>query len=101
MIDALLSRSRHVVGSGGPGALWAKTKGTAREVRVCGARMRNRGSRPAWFTRVIASPQRASTMTPEQRMTLAGFMHAVGGIKRAASSGQDLFFPEIDRPPGS
>ncbi|HKW54711.1 MAG TPA: ABC transporter substrate-binding protein [Stellaceae bacterium] len=50
---------------------------------------------------VIAGPQVTWTMTPQQTMTYARFMAAVGSIKTAPKSWQDLFFTEIHELPGS
>jgi NitT/TauT family transport system substrate-binding protein len=55
---------------------------------------------PDLVHKVIAGPQVTWTMTPQQTMTFAGFMHAVGSIKTAPAGWQDLFFPEIHELPG-
>lgn len=51
--------------------------------------------------KVIAGPQVTWTMTPQQTMKFADFMHEVGSIKAAPASWKDLFFPEIHNLPGS
>ena len=52
-------------------------------------------------SKVIAGPQVTWTMTPQQTMKFADFMHDVGSIKAAPASWKDLFFPEIHDLPGS
>jgi ABC-type nitrate/sulfonate/bicarbonate transport system substrate-binding protein len=56
---------------------------------------------PDLVHKVIAGPQVTWTMTPQQTMTFAGFMHNVGSIKTAPAGWTDLFFPEIYDLPGS
>jgi NitT/TauT family transport system substrate-binding protein len=46
-------------------------------------------------TAVISGPQVKWTMTPENTMKFANFMHSVGTLKVAPQSWRDLFFPEI------
>ena len=43
---------------------------------------------------IASAPQVKWTMTPENAMKYAAFMHAVGSIKSMPSSWKDLFFPE-------
>lgn len=50
---------------------------------------------------VLAGPQVRWTLTPENTMKYAEFMHKVGTIKEAPASWKDLFFPEIQGKAGS
>jgi NitT/TauT family transport system substrate-binding protein len=52
-------------------------------------------------TAVISGPQVKWTMTPENTMKFARFMHDVGTLKAAPASWRDLFFPEIHDASGS
>ncbi len=45
--------------------------------------------------RVVAAPQVVWTMTPQNTMRFATFMHSVGTLKQAPASWRDYFFPEI------
>ena len=56
---------------------------------------------PEFVHDVLAGPQVKWTLTPENTMKYAAFMHKVGPIKEAPASWKDLFFPEIDQTPGS
>jgi NitT/TauT family transport system substrate-binding protein len=50
---------------------------------------------------VVSGEQVRWTVTPENAMKFATFMHAMGSIKEAPKSWQDLFFPEIHSEKGS
>jgi NitT/TauT family transport system substrate-binding protein len=50
---------------------------------------------------VVSGEQVRWTVAPENAMKFATFMHAVGSIKEAPKSWQDLFFPEIHGEKGS
>lgn len=50
---------------------------------------------------VLAGPQVHWTLTPQNTMKYAEFMHKVGTIKEAPASWKDLFFPEIQNTKGS
>jgi NitT/TauT family transport system substrate-binding protein len=52
-------------------------------------------------TKVLAGPQVTWTMTPQQTMKFATFMHEVGSTKAVPASWKDMFFPEIHDLPGS
>jgi ABC-type nitrate/sulfonate/bicarbonate transport system substrate-binding protein len=46
-------------------------------------------------TEVVSGAQVKWTMTPQNAMKFAAFMHSVGSLKEAPKSWKDLFFPEI------
>jgi len=50
---------------------------------------------------VLAGPQVEWTLTPNNTMKYAAFMHKVGSIGHLPASWKDLFFPEIHNLPGS
>ena len=50
---------------------------------------------------ILAGPQVHWTLTPENTMKYATFMHQVGTIKVAPQSWKDLFFPEVHQLQGS
>jgi NitT/TauT family transport system substrate-binding protein len=52
-------------------------------------------------TKVLAGPQVTWTMTPQQTMKFATFMHEAGSTKAVPASWKDMFFPEIHDLPGS
>ncbi|HUJ97119.1 MAG TPA: ABC transporter substrate-binding protein [Stellaceae bacterium] len=52
-------------------------------------------------TKVLAGPQVTWTMTPQQTMKFASFMHEVGSTKAVPARWKDMFFPEIHDLPGS
>ena len=52
-------------------------------------------------TAVVSGPQVRWTMVPESTMKFAEFMNGVGTLKASPGGWQDLFFPEINRLPGS
>lgn len=54
-----------------------------------------------FVTSVLSGAQVKWTLTPENTMKYADFMHRVGAIKTAPASWKDLFFPEIQNTPGS
>lgn len=51
--------------------------------------------------KIVSGPQVRWTMTPENSMKFANFMHSVGTLKQAPTSWRDLFFPEIHDLDGS
>jgi len=51
--------------------------------------------------KIVSGPQVRWTMTPENSMKFATFMHSVGTLKQAPQSWRDLFFPEIHDLDGS
>jgi NitT/TauT family transport system substrate-binding protein len=50
---------------------------------------------------ILAGPQVRWTLTPENTMKYATFMHEVGTIKVAPQTWKGLFFPEVHQLPGS
>lgn len=50
---------------------------------------------------IASGPQVKWTMTPQNSMKFAEFMHSVGTIKEMPANWKDLFFPEIHDQPGS
>jgi NitT/TauT family transport system substrate-binding protein len=50
---------------------------------------------------IASGPQVKWTMTPQNSMKFAEFMHSVGTIKEKPADWKDLFFPEIHDQPGS
>jgi NitT/TauT family transport system substrate-binding protein len=50
---------------------------------------------------ILSGPQVKWTMTPENTMKYATFMHDVGSIKAMPGSWTEIFFPEIHHLPGS
>lgn len=50
---------------------------------------------------IASGPQVKWTMTPQNSMKFAEFMHSVGTIKEKPSDWKELFFPEIHDVPGS
>lgn len=50
---------------------------------------------------IATGPQVRWTMTPENTMRFAEFMHGVGSIKAMPADWKELFFPEIHHLPGS
>jgi NitT/TauT family transport system substrate-binding protein len=51
--------------------------------------------------RILSGPQVEWTMTPNNTMKYAAFMHKVGSIQTPPTSWKDLFFPEIHHLAGS
>ena len=51
--------------------------------------------------KMLNDPEIRITMTPEQTMPVADFMHKTGTLKNKAASWKDLFFPEVHNLPGS
>ncbi|HTP96294.1 MAG TPA: ABC transporter substrate-binding protein [Burkholderiales bacterium] len=51
--------------------------------------------------KIVAGQQVEWTLTPNNTMKYAGFMHKVGSIGAPPASWKDLFFPEIHALPGS
>lgn len=51
--------------------------------------------------KMLNDPEIKVTMTPENTMKFADFMHKVGTLKNKAGSWRDLFFPEVHNLPGS
>lgn len=51
--------------------------------------------------KMLNDPEIKVTMTPENTMKFADFMHKVGTLKNKAGSWKDLFFPEVHNLPGS
>jgi NitT/TauT family transport system substrate-binding protein len=51
--------------------------------------------------KMLNDPEIKITMTPENTMQYANFMHKVGTLKQKANSWKELFFPEIHSLPGS
>jgi NitT/TauT family transport system substrate-binding protein len=60
-----------------------------------------KGFSVAEIVEVLNDPHVKFTTTPENVMKYATFMQDVGSIKNRPSSWKDLFFPEIQRAPGS
>src|SRR5262249_2122981 len=50
---------------------------------------------------VLARPESVFTLTPQNTMTYAAFMHRAGVISEMPESWKDLFFPEVQELPGS
>ena len=50
---------------------------------------------------ILSGPQVKWTLTPENTIKYATFMHDVGSIKAMPASWKDLFFPEVYHLPGS
>jgi NitT/TauT family transport system substrate-binding protein len=53
------------------------------------------------MTRFISDPDNIWTTTPQQTITIAGFMHKVGTMKRLPASWKDLYMPECHELAGS
>ena len=56
---------------------------------------------PAQLAKIISDPDNVWTVTPQQSMTYASFMHKVGTMKRLPSSWKDLYMPEAHELKGS
>lgn len=56
---------------------------------------------PAFVEKIVADPENDFTMTPQQTMKYAEFMHKVGALKNQPASWKDYFFPEVQNLPGS
>lgn len=50
---------------------------------------------------MLNDPKNVITMTPQNTLKYARFMHSVGSLKRDAASWKELFFPEVHDLPGS
>ncbi|HTP96211.1 MAG TPA: ABC transporter substrate-binding protein [Burkholderiales bacterium] len=55
----------------------------------------------AAIEKMLNDPEIRITMTPENTMKFADFMHSVGTLKQKAGSWKDLYFPEVHDLPGS
>ena len=53
------------------------------------------------MVKMIADPDNAWTVTPQNAMRYVEFMHKVGTVKRLPSDWKDLFMPESHALPGS
>ena len=53
------------------------------------------------IAKMLNDPEIRITMTPENTMKFAEFMHKVGTLKQKAGSWKDLFFPEVHQMQGS
>jgi NitT/TauT family transport system substrate-binding protein len=49
----------------------------------------------------LNDPKNLTTMTPQNTLKYAQFMHDIGSLKNRAGSWKDLFFPEIHDLPGN
>lgn len=56
---------------------------------------------PAFIEEMMMNPQIRFTMTPENTMRFANFLHKVGSIKQLPASWKDMFSSEIHNLPGS
>ena len=55
----------------------------------------------AFVEKILNDPENVFTMTPQNVMKYAEFMHKVGSIKEKPAAWNELFFPEIHGKQGS
>jgi NitT/TauT family transport system substrate-binding protein len=62
----------------------------------------NKGSDSAEdIYKIISDPKGGFSFTPKSTLQIAGFLYKTGSIKQKPASWKDLYFPEVQRLPGS